>query len=72
MERKMINNLIAPLHISLTTKDELHITDPRDLVDGWNIIHLSTDKVLHQCTVHLHCSYTHILMLQILISYNYI
>ena len=44
MQRNMFKSLNVPIRISLTREDELHVSDPHS-VDGWNIIHLSTNKV---------------------------
>ena len=44
MQRKMLKNLNAPIRISLTKMDKLHVSDPHS-VDGWNIIHLLSTKV---------------------------
>ena len=40
----MVKNLGIPLRVSLTKKDELHLSDP-NTVDGWNVTHLSSTKV---------------------------
>ena len=41
----MSSNLITPLLISLTKRDELSITNPCGSVDGWKILHLQTTRV---------------------------
>jgi len=40
----MVNNLASPLRVSLTKKDEFHLSDPSK-VDGWSVTHLLTTKV---------------------------